>query len=394
MAVTKSESNANIQTFLNAGGTQEQLAGFNYGPKLNPTELSALMAQYNLNAQPAISGDSFIQAVTSPASPYNYGDPYGAYASIGAKLGLNEATAGEQAAQKSLLDFQNTTQAQINKLRANRDLSTGLEAGFESQRIREATAEEANLANLLTLAQNKRMAIEKQVSQQYDVFRSELDKRESLLAEAAQYGLKNVNINMGISELAAAVGVGKIMQANPKAGIKEGDSWDVINEKIQVQEDKALIRELKIQNPKAKIKSSMSLDEALKAVSKAMDKAELKSIANSLGISTKGSSKEISKRIEKYYKEERNYTKEKRSLEMESAKLSYSKASSSGKSGGGSKGSSSSSSEQKAFESLAKTVASRVKKGDLTREEARDLIDSQFQGEGNIIYDLVPDYTV
>jgi len=320
MAVTKSESNANIQTFLNAGGTQEQLAGFNYGPKLNPTELSALMAQYNLNAQPAISGDSFIQAVTSPASPYNYGDPYGAYASIGKTLGLEEATTGEQAAQKSLLDFQNTTQAQINKLRNNRDLSTGLEAGFESQRIREATAEEANLANLLTLAQNKRMAIEKQVSQQYDVFRSELDKRESLLAEAAQYGLKNVNINMGISELAAAVGVGKIMQANPKAGIKEGDSWDVINEKIQVQEDKALIRELKIQNPKAKIKSSMSLDEALKAVSKAMDKAELKSIANSLGISTKGSSNEISKRIQKYYKEERNYTKEKRKLEFEETK--------------------------------------------------------------------------
>jgi len=321
MPVTTQESQKNIQSFLSAGGTQEQLAGYNYGPKLNPTELNAMMAKYNLTPQPAINGATLVQAVTQPASPYNYGDPYGAYASIGAKLGLNEATAGEQAAQKALLDYQNTTQAQINKLRNNRDLSTGLEAGFEAMRVREATQEEANLGNQLTLAQNKRLAIENQVGQQYDIFKNELSTRENLLAQAAQYGMKNVNINMGIDELSRAVGVGKVMQENPKAGIKEGDSWDVINEKIQVQEDKALIRELKIQNPKAKIKSSMSLDEALKAVSKAMDKAELKSIANSLGISTKGSSNEISKRIQKYYKEERSYTKEKRALEFESARL-------------------------------------------------------------------------
>lgn len=172
------------------------------------------------------SGQNVVGAVTNPASPYDYNDPYGAYASIGKTLGLNEAQTAEQAANEALLNYKNTTVAGINTLRNNRDLSTGLEAGFEANRVREATAQESTLADQVQLAQNKRLAIESVVGQQYSVFQSELSQRENLVVQAAQYGIKDVNPNMSLATLSQKVGIGQLMNENPSAGIKETDSID------------------------------------------------------------------------------------------------------------------------------------------------------------------------
>lgn len=146
------------------------------------------------------SGENIVNAVQNQIPTYNYQDPYGARQQIEQRLGFGEATQAEQQAQQSLLGFQDTTRAQINALRANRDLSTGLEAGFEAQRTREASQQEQVLTNQLNLAQQKRMALEGKIGQEYDVYQRERANREAAMLEAMQYGA-DVNIGMGLEDI-------------------------------------------------------------------------------------------------------------------------------------------------------------------------------------------------
>lgn len=172
------------------------------GGKLTSGEAQRLLSQFQ--AAGSYDGQNVLNAVSGTTPSYNYADPYGARTSIEERLGLGEATTAEQEAQAGLLGFQDTTRAQINALRANRDLSTGLEAGYEAQRTREATAQEKVLANELALAQQKRLAIESKVGQEYEIFQTERQNRENLLLSAIQAGAKNVNIGMTTEELAQA----------------------------------------------------------------------------------------------------------------------------------------------------------------------------------------------
>lgn len=200
------------------------------------------------------SGANVLAAATEPVT-YDYSDPYGARTAIGTRLGLGEATTAEQAAAEALTGFQDTTRAQINALRNNRDLSVGLEQGFEATRLREASEQESILTNQLTNAQNARIALENKVNQEWSVFQQEQAKREDLYTTALQYGAKNVNINDSIENLTKAA---------------------------------------------SEAKSKYEKDQK-----KEQEKDDLKKEARSLGINTKGKSgKELAKAIAKYYKKE------------------------------------------------------------------------------------------
>ena len=179
-----------------AGASDYVLSQGGFGDKLTSGEAQRLLAGFDSSAY---SGENVLSAVSDPVS-YDYSDPYGAWDSIAKNIGYEDAQSAEQEATKALLDFRNETREGINALRANRDLSTGLEQGFESERTREATQQEQVLTDALTLASNKRMALESRVNRQYDVFQNELNKREALYTEALGYGA-DVDINMSISEL-------------------------------------------------------------------------------------------------------------------------------------------------------------------------------------------------
>lgn len=244
------------------------------GDKLTSGEAARLLGQFQTTPY---SGANVVAAIAGTTPTYNYNDPYGARSSIEQRLGYGDATAAEEAAQKSLLGFQDTTRATINSLRANRDLSTGLEAGFESQRTREATQQEQVLANELQLAQNKRLALENKVSQEYDIYTGERNKREAAMLDAMQYGAK-VDMGMSLTDIA-------------KAGT----------------------------SAKKKYEEKTAKDKY---------KSDLKSTAMSLGIKTKGNTKELEKRITKYYKEQGASKKEMDAIELALKKKSLSSSSS------------------------------------------------------------------
>lgn len=293
------------------------------------------------------SGQNVIQAMTNPASPYDYTDPYGARAAIGTKLGLDTATSAEQAAQAALLGFQDTTRAQINALRANRDLSTGLEAGFEAQRTREATQQEQVLANELTLAQQKRLALEGKVESEYQVFQQERGKREDLLLEGYKYGATGLDINMSVGDLASKV--------------------------YKAQEDY-------IENQ-----------------AKKEWKQKLKEMALSLGIKTKGlSAGEIEKKIAKRNKKAYEQAEEEHNLKIEAAKLDMKNTRSimaeRGKKGSSRSSISNTEKRDKAFESAAKSLVDKVLSGKMNREQAKAQLDNFYPDyDSNVIYSLVPD---
>lgn len=196
-----SQYGTGMQDFINS---QRGLDGKNNamrGVNVDSQDVNRILSGFQSSPY---SGQNVVNAVAGGTTPYNYDDPYGAMTAIEQRLGLGEATTAEQEAQAGLLGFQDTTRAQINALRANRNLSTGLEAGFEAQRTREATQQEQVLSNQLALAQNKRLALESKVAQEYDVYNQERSQRESIMLQAIQAGAKNVNMGMSTAELTSA----------------------------------------------------------------------------------------------------------------------------------------------------------------------------------------------
>jgi hypothetical protein len=167
------------------------------GVNVDPQDVARITSGFQSSPY---GGQNVVNAVNGTPS-YNYSDPYGAKTSIEERLGLAEATAAEQAAQAELTGFQDTTRAQINKLRDNRDLSTGLETGFEAKRTREATQQEQVLANELQLAQTNRLALDAKVADEYGIYQSERANRQNALLQAIQNGAKNVNIGMSLEDI-------------------------------------------------------------------------------------------------------------------------------------------------------------------------------------------------
>jgi len=194
------EHGSGMQDFINSERGRDGKNNLLRGVNVDPQDVARITSGFQSSPY---GGQNVVNAVNGTPS-YNYSDPYGARTSIEERLGLGEATAAEQAAQAGLTDFQDTTRAQINKLRDNRDLSTGLETGFEAKRTREATQQEQVLANELQLAQTNRLALDAKVADEYGIYQSERANRQNALLQAIQNGAKNVNIGMSLEDITKA----------------------------------------------------------------------------------------------------------------------------------------------------------------------------------------------
>lgn len=195
-----------MQDFINSERGRDGKNNLLSGVNVDPQDVARITSGFQSSPY---GGQNVVNAVNGTPS-YNYSDPYGARTSIEERLGLGNATAAEQSAQAGLTGFQDTTRAQINKLRDNRDLSTGLETGFEAKRTREATQQEQVLANELQLAQTNRLALDAKVADEYRIYQSERAIRQNALLQAIQNGAKNVNIGMSLEDITkASVGAQK-----------------------------------------------------------------------------------------------------------------------------------------------------------------------------------------
>ena len=194
------EHGSGMQDFINSERGRDGKNNLLSGVNVDPQDVARITSGFQSSPY---GGQNVVNAVNGTPS-YNYSDPYGARTSIEERLGLAEATAAEQAAQAGLTGFQDTTRAQINKLRDNRDLSTGLETGFEAKRTREATQQEQVLANELQLAQTNRLALDAKVADEYGIYQSERAIRQNALLQAIQNGAKNVNIGMSLEDITKA----------------------------------------------------------------------------------------------------------------------------------------------------------------------------------------------
>lgn len=158
-----------------------------------------------INTSPQVSGQAVVQAATNPLSSLNFSDPFKARSSISKSIGLDDAVSREQEALSALKSFQSQAQAEQQAIEGNRDLSVGLAQGFQSERRKENALGESNLIDALSLVRNQRNVLENRLAQDLTTFQRELANRRDLVAQALQFGDRDVDVNMSIDELQGRV---------------------------------------------------------------------------------------------------------------------------------------------------------------------------------------------
>lgn len=268
----------NIGEWYNKYGARENaLAGF---------------GQVNTNPQGVYSTANM--ATQAPAPD----DLLGIRSQIQNELGITDLNKKYQDIYGQLQAFDTGTEQQYSQI-ANQPVSMNVIRGEQATANEQRALQRGALARQAQVAQSALQAAQQEAETLYGIRAGEVQWKRSLILE------------------------------NPSAGITFGDSLDTMASKIQKSNETQKIENLKLQYPQFadKIKSGMSFSNAITQIGKSMDKKEVKDTYKQLfGSSGSGmTKKQMEKKISKYFKEEYNYTKEKRDIEMQNIRDSLKK---------------------------------------------------------------------
>lgn len=254
------------------GANENALAGF---------------GQINTNPQGVYSTTNM--ATQAPAPD----DLLGIRSQIQNELGITQKQKEYQDIYGQLQAFDTGTEQQYSQI-ANQPVSMNVIRGQQATANEQRALQRGALARQAQVAQSALQAAQQEAETLYGIRAGEVQWKRNLILE------------------------------NPSAGITFGDSIESMASKIQKANETQKIESLKLQYPQFadKIKSGMSFSNAITQIGKSMDKKEVKDTYKQLfGSSGSGmTKKQMEKKISKYFKEEYNYTKEKRDLELKSIK--------------------------------------------------------------------------
>lgn len=216
------------------------------------------LQSYQPTAQQVYSPTNVQQAIIKPAAAPNMADPMGLYNYY---MNTPEVTA----AQKSYQDIQNKlSQFDIQAQQA--------QLGLENQ----------------TVSLNVIRGEQAQLGQQVATTRQGL-ANQALVAQSAMEAARQTaqdKLNLALQQRSELT---QLITANPGAGISYADTVESASKKIN------------------KYQEQVAKDEY---------KQQLKQVAMQLGIKTKGSAKQIEKRLRKYYKSQKDYEQQIQQLEL------------------------------------------------------------------------------
>jgi hypothetical protein len=179
------------------------------------------------------SGADVLASTENPVYQPNYSDPYGALDSIEKSLGLGTLRDEEAQINAEIAKQKEQAAGIISGIQFDANKTVGLSSG-EMERERTLANNSLNtLLDSLNLKQQQIGALESKAQQQFGIYQNELDTKRALMADALQYGDKDVNLNMSIEELT-------------RRGADAKSSYEKEQEKkLQKEQDDAYKKELK-----------------------------------------------------------------------------------------------------------------------------------------------------
>ena len=289
---TQAESQANIDKFLAAGGTQDILAKEKYGGKLSSGELSTFLTKYGLTggASNVYSADNIQAASQETTYPT---DLLGIRNQIYGELGVTTAQEAYNTAYKDYQDFLTEQDTQQNLLE-NQTISLNVIRGEQAEASRLGAITQSAKARGLDVIQKDLSSKMTEAEAQYTIRAGELQEKRQLML---QY---------------------------PSAGISLTDSYESAADKIAKYQSKQELKQIQLQYPGAKITEGMSTKEITKAIEKYNEKQAIKQLyMTTFGSSGKGkSTKEMENKLKKNYKSNKAYEDEMNALKLVAAKKS------------------------------------------------------------------------
>lgn len=265
MAVSSKESQANIQSLLNQGVSQDfinsQIAGGGYGSKINSNEVQRILSAYQATPQDVFTTSNINQTATSPTPAPD--DLLGIRSQINTDLGIPGLQTSYQTAYQDLLNAKAAAREQQTAL-SNLPQALGVIRGEQAIAGEQASNRISALSDAAAVAQSALQAAQQEASAQFGIRQGEVEQKRSIIL---QY---------------------------PGAGITFGDSFDTIAKKLDTYQTKVAEEE-----------------------QKTAYKNSLKNIALELGLKTKGSTKELEKRISKANKQALEDAKKANELDLE-----------------------------------------------------------------------------
>ncbi len=250
MAVNKEESQKNIESLISQGVPQSSIV--NYGNKLNPTEANSILSTFRASGNP-YSVSNVASAMTNPAKSPDYNDIYGIRERINTELGLSTVQKEYQDAIAGLRGYDTGTQAQQTNLEGQ-VVPLGVIRGEQDTALRQRSLERQSLADKAAILQDRFQAVQNEANTRFNLANQERERTLSLIYQ------------------------------NPSAGITLTDRPDVIASKIEG----------------ARIKEEKRVMKISKEAEENAYKKQLKAALIEVGQKTKGSVKELEKRLRKY----------------------------------------------------------------------------------------------
>lgn len=181
MAVSTAESQANIQSLVGQGYTQEQISQFNYGKKLNPTEMQAFQAQYKPTPTVGQQVQTGIQALGS--QEYQF-DPNKYLPAI--QQQASAIYSPQQAQLEAIRQLQNTS-AQDTRVQTEKDFSKRLQSEVEAINRRGAFFSGGAIQNEQDIRSSQQSALTQLDLQTQAANYSNLASQAQLQAEQSQF---------------------------------------------------------------------------------------------------------------------------------------------------------------------------------------------------------------
>jgi len=278
------ETADNLAMLRSSGVPEAQISG--YGGRLSTDEAQGILSKYN--ATKATGADVFTpgnvaQTLTNPVAPYDYSDPLKLQERVRTDLGLPDVEKQYQEAIANLRSFDTGTTRQ----------QFGIEQELNPMGV--IRGEQATALGQRSLSRQGFADTAQTLADRYNALQSEATNKFNIL-NTERSNLQQLMIN------------------NPGAGITYTDTIDKATQKLETYR----VQQEKIAEKKA--------EEAQKKAYK----DNLKSTALQLGIKTSGSTKEIEKRLKKYYGSQAEYNKTIQNLELQAKRQSLSSSGAAG----------------------------------------------------------------
>lgn len=186
MAVSKSESEANIQGLVDQGVPEDYIRSNTPGAKLNPNEAGKLFSAFKADPNNVFTTSNVNAATTNPATAPD--DLLGIRAGIQEELGIPGLQTAFQESMKGLSEFDQSTET-FQQTLEERPESINLIRGRQQEASKQASLERSGLARAAEVAQSALLAAQQEAGVQFGIREADVRNRQQLMIQFPGAGI-------------------------------------------------------------------------------------------------------------------------------------------------------------------------------------------------------------